>query len=66
MDFSRRSFIGGAFSFGALAGCRAFRAPAGLFSGDGAKLVLGVVSDIHVDLRVTGGIEMRLRCGLEV
>ena len=49
MDFSRRSFIGGAFSFGALAGCRAFRAPAGLFSGDGAKLVLGVVSDIHVD-----------------
>ena len=49
MGFSRRSFIGGAFSFGALAGCRAFRAPAGLFSGDGARLVLGVVSDIHVD-----------------
>ena len=49
MDLSRRNFIGGALSFGALAGCRAFRAPAGMFSGDGAKLVLGVVSDIHVD-----------------
>lgn len=48
MNFSRRSFIGGAFSFGALAGCRAFTAPAGMFSGDGANLVLGVVSDIHV------------------
>ena len=49
MEFTRRSFIGGALSFGAFAGCRAFRAPAGMFSGDGAKLVLGVVSDIHVD-----------------
>ena len=49
MDLSRRSFLGGALSLGALSGCRAFRAPAGLFSGDGAKLVLGVVSDIHVD-----------------
>ena len=49
MDFSRRSFIGGALSFGALAGCRAFRAPVGLFSGDGANLILGVISDIHVD-----------------
>jgi len=49
MNLSRRSFLGGAASFGALAGCRAFRAPAGLFSGDGAKLVLGVVSDIHID-----------------
>ena len=49
MELSRRNFIGGALSFGALAGCRAFQAPAGMFSGDGAKLVLGVISDIHVD-----------------
>ena len=49
MGLSRRSFIGGAFSFGALSGCRAFRAPAGSFSGTGANLTLGVVSDIHVD-----------------
>jgi len=49
MNLSRRSFLGGAASFGALAGCRAFRAPAGLFSGDGANLVLGVISDIHID-----------------
>lgn len=49
MDLSRRNFIGGALSFGALAGCRAFRAPAGMFSGDGARLVLGVVSDLHID-----------------
>ena len=46
---SRRSFLGGAFSFGTLAfgGC-AFRAPAGLLSGAGANLTLGVISDIHV------------------
>ena len=49
MVVSRRSFLGGAFSLGALSGCRAFIAPAGFFSGDGANLVLGVISDIHVD-----------------
>ena len=49
MDWSRRGFIGGALSFGAFSGCRAFRAPSGLFSGVGAKLTLGVISDIHVD-----------------
>ncbi len=46
---SRREFIGGAASLGALAGCRAFRAPNGLLSGAGANLTLGVISDIHVD-----------------
>lgn len=49
LDLSRRSFLGGALSLGALAGCRAFRAPAGAFAQDQARLVLGVVSDIHVD-----------------
>ena len=49
MDISRRSFLGGAFSLGALSGCRAFNAPAGFFSGSGANLTLGVISDIHVD-----------------
>ena len=49
MEISRRSFLGGAFSFGTLAigGC-AFRAPTGLLSGAGAKLTFGVVSDLHV------------------
>lgn len=42
-EISRRSFLGGAFSFGTLAlgGC-AFRVPAGLLSGAGANLVFGV------------------------
>lgn len=46
---SRRSFLGGTLSLGALAGCRAFRAPTGLLSGDGANVTLGVISDIHID-----------------
>lgn len=49
MAVSRRSFLGGAFSLGALSGCRAFRAPAGFLSGSGANLTLGVISDIHID-----------------
>ena len=48
MAITRRFFIGGAASFGALAGCRAFNAPAGLCR-SGAKLRIGIVSDIHVD-----------------
>lgn len=48
-QLSRRSFLGGALSFGALAGCNVFRAPAGVMAGDGARLVLGVISDIHID-----------------
>ena len=49
LRISRRSFLGGAVSFGALSfgGC-AFRAPTGLLSGSGANLTLGVISDIHV------------------
>lgn len=48
---SRRAFIGGAISLGAWACCgRAFAAPSGLLSGVGARLTLGVISDIHVDV----------------
>ena len=49
MAVSRRSFLGGAFSLGALSGCRVFTAPTGFFSGSGANLTLGVISDLHVD-----------------
>ena len=48
MNLSRRAFIGGAAVFGAYTYSRAFAAPEGLFSGAGAALILGVVSDIHV------------------
>jgi predicted phosphodiesterase len=48
MNFSRRAFIGGAAVFGAYTYSRAFAAPEGLFSGTGAALILGVISDIHV------------------
>ena len=48
MNISRRFFIGGAASFGALAGCRAFNAPVGKFGIGPARLKFGVVSDIHV------------------
>ena len=43
-----RWFIGGAASFGAFAGCKVFADELGAFSGPGAKLKVGVVSDIHV------------------
>ena len=49
MALSRRSFLGGALATGAFVGCRAFRAPSGLFAGGAPNLVLGVISDIHVD-----------------
>ena len=45
---SRRWFIGGAASFGAFAGCKVFADELGAFRGPGAKLKVGVVSDIHV------------------
>ena len=48
-QLSRRSFLGGALSFGALAGCNVFRAPAGVMAGDGARRVLGVISDLDID-----------------
>jgi len=49
MNISRRAFLGGAASFGALSGCRMFTAPTGYFAGAGANLTLGVISDIHID-----------------
>ena len=48
MGVSRRWFIGGAASFGAWAGCRVFADELGLHRGPGAKLKVGIVSDIHV------------------
>lgn len=48
MNISRRFFIGGAASFGALAGCRAFRAPVGALDAGVARLTFGVISDVHV------------------
>ena len=48
MNVSRRWFIGGAASFGAFAGGRIFADELGLYRGPGAKLKVGVVSDIHV------------------
>jgi len=48
MDISRRSFMGGAFSFGLIAGTRAFAVPAGSFAGGKPLLRVGVLSDIHV------------------
>ena len=48
MNVSRRWFIGGAASFGAFAGCKVFADELGLHRGPGAKLKVGVVSDIHI------------------
>ena len=45
---TRRWFIGGAVSFGALAGCRLLKDGSGVPSGR-PNLTLGVVSDIHVN-----------------
>lgn len=50
-SLTRRTFLGGAVSLGAWACCgRAFAAPAGMLSGGRARLALGVISDIHVDV----------------
>ena len=46
--YSRRFFIGGALSFGALAGCKAFTR-AGAAAEGGELLKLGVLSDIHIN-----------------
>ena len=48
MNVSRRWFIGGAASFGALQGCKVFRDPAGLFGAGRPNLRFGVISDIHI------------------
>ena len=53
-EFSRRWFIGGAASFGAWAGCRVFADELGVFKGPGARLRVGIVSDIHI-LQAEGG-----------
>ena len=49
MTVTRRFFIGGAASFGALSGCRFFSAPNGLYASGTPNLTFGVVSDIHID-----------------
>ena len=48
MNVSRRSFLGGAASFGAFWGVRAFAATPGLFSDGRPLLTFGALSDIHV------------------
>ena len=53
MDISRRWFIGGAASLGALAGCRCLRMPGGCADAC-PKLTFGVVSDVHVAAAADG------------
>ena len=48
MNISRRSFLGGAFSFAALGFGRAFAVEPGSFSTGRPNLRVGVLSDIHV------------------
>ena len=48
MNVSRRAFLGGAASFGAFWGARAFAAPPGLFSDGEPLLSFAAISDIHV------------------
>jgi len=61
MNISRRWFIGGAASFGALSGCRVLSGSG--FAGSGApRLTFGVVSDIHIkDLAKPG--DKAVGCG---
>ncbi len=54
MDVSRRWFIGGMASLGALQGCRAFTDPLGVCRGRG-NLRFGVLSDVHVSLAYDPG-----------
>lgn len=48
MNISRRWFIGGAASFGALQGCKVFTDPMGAFRSGRPNLKFGVISDVHV------------------
>lgn len=48
MKISRRWFIGGAASLGAMQGCKVMTDPAGLFRRGAANMKFGVVSDVHV------------------
>ena len=50
MNLSRRDFVIGAASWGALGGCRMFRADSNFRAGDAPRLRFGVVSDVHQDL----------------
>ena len=50
MNLSRRDFVVGAASWGALGGCRMFRADSNFRAGDAPRLRFGVVSDVHQDL----------------
>ena len=52
-SLSRRWFIGGAASFGALGGCRLFCGRG--FASDAPRLRFGVVSDIHISCRAAAG-----------
>ena len=51
---SRRWFIGGLGSLGALGGCRAFCAPTGQCVSGRPNLVFGVVSDVHMRIAADG------------
>ena len=53
-DVSRRWFIGGLASAGALGGCRMFRAPAGKYSSGDPRLKFGVISDVHLRANAQG------------
>ena len=50
---SRRWFIGGAASFGAFGGCRAFTGSG--FASGAPNMRFGVVSDIHINRRAKPG-----------
>lgn len=51
---SRRWFIGGLASLGALDGCRMFSSPCGSYSQEQPNLRFGVVSDVHIRIADDG------------
>lgn len=53
-EVSRRWFIGGLASMGALGGCRMFRAPAGKYADGKPNLKFGVISDVHLRVNAKG------------
>lgn len=59
MKCSRRTFIEGAALLGAWSSGRLLAAPPGMLSGGRARLIFGVVSDIHVVTKPNG----RVKCG---
>ena len=54
VNVSRRWFIGGIASFGALGGCRVFRSADSKYSQGKPNLSFGVVSDVHIRLALSG------------